>query len=209
MGFSYIGIMDMSPSMKSLRAIGVSSVISDRWISELQAPHRHYHTLGHIAHILSCYEEIGGSDPAIIAAAWLHDIRYDATRGDNEEVSAEIAREDLRGTNMDIPLVVDIILDTKHHQGATPMTALFNDLDLIIIGARPSRYEEYMRNIRREYAFVPLDVYAAKRAEILEGFNEKQVFKTELFAIYEKAAHRNLQMEIELLRRNPDLIEVL
>ena len=196
-------------SQQSIRIIGVSDEIAQRWIDELQAPHRHYHTLAHISHILSHYAEIGGDDPAILAAAWLHDIRYDATRGDNEEVSAEIATHDLLGTKVDIPLVVDIILDTKLHAGGTPERDLFSDLDLLILGSKRITYMDYARAIRREYSFVPLDVYATKRAEVMRAFNEKQIFRTDHFKSLEKDAHRNLQMEIELLERDPNLIEVI
>jgi predicted metal-dependent HD superfamily phosphohydrolase len=199
----------MSISLKSLKAIGVATEISDRWIAELQAEHRHYHTLSHISHIIQEYDALGLRQPEMYAAAWLHDIRYDPQRGDNEEVSAEIAREDLRGTSLDIPLVVDIIIDTKHHAGGSPLRDLFNDLDLLIFGTMTATYDHYMRAIRREYAFVPLDVYATKRAEILRGFDAKQVFRTNHFSGREKTAHRNLQREIELLERDPNLIEVI
>lgn len=200
----------MSISQKSLKVIGVATDISEGWITELQAPHRHYHTLSHVAHIIQAYDGLGESDPALYAAAWLHDIKYDATRGDNEEVSAEIAREHLRGTAIDIPLVVDIIIDSKHHRGGSPIKDLFCDLDLLILGTEWPHYEHYMRAIRKEYAHVPLDDYTKGRANILERFDEKQIFKTEYYRDREKTAHRNLQREIELLRSQPEyFVEVV
>jgi predicted metal-dependent HD superfamily phosphohydrolase len=196
-------------SQKSLKVIGVSKEISDRWITELMAPHRHYHTLAHIAHIIQEYDTLGMTQREIYAAAWLHDIRYDATRKDNEEVSAEIAKEDLQGTSVDIPLVVDIILDTKYHQGGAPILDLFSDLDMSILGSRQITYDHYMVAIRREYAHVPLTDYAAGRAKVLRGFDDSVIFKTDHFASREKDAHRNLQREIELLENSPHLIEAM
>jgi predicted metal-dependent HD superfamily phosphohydrolase len=190
----------MSISQRSLKVIGVSDEVAARWLAELQAPHRHYHTLTHISHIINevttlaiDHPEVEAMLPVIYAAAWTHDIRYDATRNDNEEVSAEIAKVDLAGTQVDIDLVVDIILDTKKHEGGTPIRDLFSDLDLLIFAANRTCYDFYVGAIRREFAHVPLEDYLKGRAAVLRHFNEKTIYRTDYFAKCEKGAHRNLQ----------------
>jgi predicted metal-dependent HD superfamily phosphohydrolase len=205
----------MSISKRSLKVIGVSDEIAARWVAELQESHRHYHALAHISHIINeattlaiDHRDVEAMLPTLYAAAWTHDIRYDATRNDNEEVSAEIAKEDLKGTEIDIPLVVDIIIDTKKHEGGTPIRDLFSDLDLLILGSNTSSYNFYMHAIRREFAHVPLEAYTKGRAAVMRSFDERRIFKTDYFAHYEKPAHRNLQREIELLEREPNLFEV-
>lgn len=192
---------------RTILDIGVSQEIGERWMAELSRPHRHYHTVAHIYHIVNTYNRLGMSDPNIYAAAWLHDIRYDAQRTDNEEVSAEIAKEDLKGTAIDIPLVVDIILDTKHHGGGSPTLDLFSDLDLAIFSGYGEQYDSYMLNIRKEYSFVPLDIYAEKRALVLEKFDSQQIYRTEHFRSREQLAHINLKREISILRTCPEAID--
>ena len=59
----------------------------DRW----QEPHRHYHTIDHLAAVLSIVDAQAdeADDPqAVRLAAWFHDAVYDPRRTDNEELSA-------------------------------------------------------------------------------------------------------------------------
>lgn len=180
---------------ESLALLALPETITGRWLLQLSEPQRHYHTLDHVKAMLSHYE---GESPEMVAAIWLHDIVYDPTAPDNEERSAEQARADLPpGSGTEI--VVRLILDSKHHLGGDPWTDLFNDLDLGIIGSDSRVYERYAEQIRREYAFVPDDVYRAGRAAILRGFNERQIFKTSDFRHLEHQAHANLEREIDRL----------
>jgi predicted metal-dependent HD superfamily phosphohydrolase len=57
----------------------------------------------------------------------------------------------------------------------------FIDLDLSILGDCPEKYEEYSENIRKEYSFVPDDVFCQGRLNIVDNFlkkvNNKDLFK--------------------------------
>ena len=181
---------------ESLDIVGVDPTIRAAWLAELRAPHRHYHTLDHIAAIVRLY---GGDVPEIHAAAWLHDIRYDAARHDNEELSAQIAAVDLAGTSIDIAEVQRIIIDTKHHAGGDPTLDLFCDLDLAILSAERDAYAAYAEAIRREYAFVPEAAWRAGRAAVLRTFDTRRIYKTARFASREAQAHDNLRWEIGAL----------
>src|SRR6266508_1007627 len=59
----------------------------DRW----REPHRHYHTLAHLAAMLA----IVGQWPVVELAVWFHDAVYDPRATDNEEASAELAERSL------------------------------------------------------------------------------------------------------------------
>lgn len=180
---------------ESLTLLALPETTTNRWISQLSEPHRHYHSLDHIKAMLSHYD---GRLPEIVAAIWLHDIVYDPRADDNEERSAAQARADLvPGPSTEI--VVRLILDSKHHAGGDALTDLFNDLDLGIIGSDPAVYDRYAAQIRREYAFVPDAVYRPARAGILRGFNQRRVFKTQGFHHLEDRAHANLEREIDSL----------
>jgi predicted metal-dependent HD superfamily phosphohydrolase len=181
---------------ESLALLSLPDATTRRWQMQLHEPHRHYHTLHHVEAMLRWYD---GSDPAVVAAIWLHDIVYDPKASDNEERSAEQARADLAaGPNAD--LAVRLILDTKHHAGGDPFTDAFNDLDLAIIGSSPETYDRYAEQIRLEYAFVPEAAYRAGRAEILQEFDKCKIYKTTGFQRFEAQAHSNLQREIGRLQ---------
>src|SRR5882724_13070515 len=68
------------------------------------APGRYYHNLTHIDDCLSALARVDNLSAAereiLSEAIWWHDVVYDATRSDNEELSAQLAeqhvREDLR-----------------------------------------------------------------------------------------------------------------
>jgi predicted metal-dependent HD superfamily phosphohydrolase len=68
------------------------------------SPGRHYHNLTHIEDCLGALARVENLSPLdreiLSAAIWWHDVVYDATRADNEELSAQLAerhlREDLR-----------------------------------------------------------------------------------------------------------------
>jgi predicted metal-dependent HD superfamily phosphohydrolase len=181
----------MTPD-ESLALLNLPEATTRRWQMQLHEPHRHYHTLHHIEAMLRWYD---GSNPAIVAAIWLHDIVYDPKASDNEERSAAQAQADLpAGPSTD--LAVRLILDTKHHAGGDPFSDAFDDLDLAIIGASPATYDRYAEQIRREYAFVPEAAYRAGRADVLREFDKRTIYRTPGFQRLEAQAHINLQREI-------------
>jgi predicted metal-dependent HD superfamily phosphohydrolase len=56
-------------------------------------PHRVYHDLRHVAHVLVELDRAGVDDPAAAWAAFFHDAVYRPGRRDNEARSARLARE--------------------------------------------------------------------------------------------------------------------
>ncbi len=205
---------------RSQEILKVSHDIMMSWLRRLSERQRHYHTLDHISALLGHYRDIEMEAPidnaVMHAAIWLHDIVYDPTRPDNEEQSAEVAKADLIDSvfqkdfdGCGVVDVVDVILATKKHEGESMYNLLFNDLDMSIIGANPQAYMQYATDIRREFMHVPLALYAEKRAEILEAFNEKVIFRTPYFTDREEQAHANLKREIKFLREYPDALEMM
>lgn len=83
-------------------------------------------------------------------------------------------------------------------------TKIFLDLDLCILGTNNEKYRNYIRNIRKEYVFVPDKIYTKERIKILENFlNQEFIFKTERFQnLYEKMARKNIKYEIKSLSEN-------
>lgn len=190
----------MSPE-RSLALLGLPEVLTDGWAAQLREPHRAYHTDKHIARMLADVPA-GEERRELIAAIWLHDIVYEPTRGDNEERSAEQASRDLAGTAIDAGEVAALILGTKHHQGASPLQNLLNDIDLAILATDEADYADYARAIRREYAHVPDTAYRSGRAAVLRRFLEQAlIYHDARFRPREATARRNLEREIAELER--------
>lgn len=172
-------------------------------------PERFYHTFGgHIENCLAEFRWMGKNarDPlAVSMALILHDAVMDFQRSDNEEQSAAYARDLLTRMNAPrnfIDTVVELILATKHD--AIPHSEdakLVADIDLSILGKNRWLFNRYDRQIRKEYAFVPEEIFKEKRAEILQKFLDRPaIFSTAHFRKkYELRARQNLEQLIKKL----------
>jgi predicted metal-dependent HD superfamily phosphohydrolase len=173
---------------------------------QYNAARRYYHTLEHIANMLNLVQEFSDSlkNPvAVELAVWLHDVIYDSRAKDNEERSADFARELLTRLEAPIPLITEterLILLTKTHRTTPEDTdgLVLLDADLSILGAPAAEYERYAANIRQEYSHVPEELYRAGRLKVLHSFVERaHLFLTPaLQARFEGQAKANLQLEI-------------
>jgi predicted metal-dependent HD superfamily phosphohydrolase len=168
-------------------------------------PGRHYHTLQHLAECLAAFEANAAlaQHPAQVEAAlWFHDAVYDPRGGANEEASAQLALAALAraGAPAEFAGQVAHLVRVTEHRGvpATPDEMLLVDIDLAILGADEARFDEYERQVRLEYAFVPDDVFYPKRAEILRGFLARpRLYGSARFhERLEDAARRNLARSI-------------
>jgi predicted metal-dependent HD superfamily phosphohydrolase len=170
--------------------------------------HRAYHTRRHLDECFAAFDEVRSlaEHPAEIElAVFFHDVFYDTRRSDNEERSAEWARDALIEGGGD-PLVAErvraLVLASKTHavEGAGD-AALFVDVDLAILGAESARFDEYDQQIRQEYSWVPEDAYRDGRRRVLEGFAERaHVFATPWFRDkLDARAKANLRRALERL----------
>ena len=162
-----------------------------------------------LTHIEDCLaalarvENLSALDREILSAAiWWHDVVYDATRADNEELSARLAeqhvREDIRQE------VGRLIRLTKTHDVKPDdrLGAILISIDLSILGAEPARYDAYAAAIRQEFIHVPEGDYRAGRAKVLSQFAARPVvFPDAAFAArYDRQARENLARELASLR---------
>ena len=124
------------------------------------------------------------NDPvAVEAAIWFHDLVYDTHAKDNEEQSAQVAKQVLGQVGMNevfTSSVVNLILATKHSAVPEENDAKFMiDLDLAILGQGERDFDEYESNIRQEYAWVSDEQFATGRAAILQPFLDRpSIFTT-------------------------------
>jgi predicted metal-dependent HD superfamily phosphohydrolase len=171
---------------------------------------RHYHTLHHLMECLELFAETRqlAEQPAEVELAlWFHDAIYEVKRHDNEIRSAEWAQRALRKAGADDALVAriyELVMVTRHEgQPATPDQQLLSDIDLAILGARPSRFDEYERQVREEYKHVPSPTFKAVRRQLLQGFLARpRIYHTQWFyERRERLARGNLERSLRQLSR--------
>jgi predicted metal-dependent HD superfamily phosphohydrolase len=178
----------------------------DELVAAYTAPGRHYHNLQHIE---DCLGALAGVDNLTAAereilteAIWWHDVVYDPTRSDNEELSAGLAE---RHIHPDLRQEVGrLIRLTRTHQVASEdrLGAILISIDLGILGAEPARYDAYAAAIRQEFIHVPDPDYRAGRAKVLSQFAARPVIFPDagFAATYDRPARENLARELASLR---------
>jgi len=178
----------------------------EQLVAAYAAPDRHYHNLAHIEDSLAALTRVENLSPRereiLSAAIWWHDVIYDATRADNEELSAQLAEAHVRKDIADE--VGRLIRLTKTHDVARDdrLGAILISIDLSILGAEPARYDAYAAAIRQEFIHVPETDYRAGRARVLGQFAARPViFPDAAFAArYDRQARENLARELASLR---------
>jgi predicted metal-dependent HD superfamily phosphohydrolase len=168
-------------------------------------PHRAYHTLQHLEECFATLEpaaSLSRRPGEVEAALWFHDAVYDTRAHDNEARSAQWAREALLTASAD-PATADrvhaLVLATAHRTPPADRDAqLLVDVDLAILGAAETRFGEYERQIRQEYAWVPDEVFRERRARVLTSFIERPaIYSTAHFARrLEEPARANLRRSL-------------
>jgi predicted metal-dependent HD superfamily phosphohydrolase len=201
---------------------------SDLWFQRVYCRHtesgRFYHTVVHLKEILDYLQILQESGilafeqqlhTTIVWATFFHDIVYDPKSNRNEKDSAELFQEFSKSISMPettAKATEIMILATEKHE-IIPMEdsplleavqAFFLDLDMAVLGKQSDAYLSYACMIRKEYSFVPHDVYCTKRAEVLQKFldESKTIYLTIPFQeALEGRARENLKQEIALLQK--------
>lgn len=172
-------------------------------------PHRHYHTLDHVAACLEWldhYRHVAADPLCLELALWAHDVIYDPRASDNEARSADwFAQQfaDSHLTDLQRARVHELIMATIHpHPPTDQDMALLQDIDLSILGADAELYDRYEGWIRQEYDFVPEAAFRKGRSAVLESFLDRTVLyhTAELSEPLEVSARDNISRALELLR---------
>lgn len=169
-------------------------------------PSRYYHTMQHIQDCLIALQDVSDQINdlhAVTMAIFFHDIVYDTKSSTNEEDSAETMKQMLSTFNFDdsfIERVYDLIILTKHPSNTDDNDALYLiDIDLLILSSEPKIFIEYCDNIRREYNWVPEDIYNKKRTEFLSSMIlDEEIYKTSSYKQNNVLAKENILKELKL-----------
>lgn len=156
--------------------------LRDELLAGYAEPQRHYHTQQHLEECLALLEQVrdlAEHPEEVEMALWFHDAIYDVKGSGNEERSAEWAHRALVAAGV-APTAAErvrqLVLVTRHDgvPGNVDEQVLV-DIDLAILGAERPRFDEYERQIRDEYAFVPGFLFRRKRRQILRTFLDRPV----------------------------------
>jgi len=196
---------------RSWRELGQPAADEDlfrRLVDCWSEKHRHYHTLQHLDECLDLFEKVRATAQRpgeIELALWFHDAFYDPKRDDNEERSAQWARDCVLEAGLPADTadrLHSLVMATRHE--AVPEDAdaqLLVDVDLAILGSDAARFDESDEQIRREYAHVPEDEYRAGRRRVLGEFLARpRLYSTDYFySRYERQARENLSRTLARL----------
>lgn len=171
---------------------------------------RYYHDARHVAKCLEWLQRMRhlAQRPGEIAVAiWFHDAVYDPRRSDNEERSADWARQFLQSSKAAPEItrrITEMILATKTHDVPSGDGALMMDIDLSILGTDETAFDAFERDVHREYAWVAEEKYRAGRATILQEFLDRNpIYQIrEMRDLLEQTAKKNLARRIKELRTN-------
>jgi len=168
-------------------------------------PHRRYHNCNHLADCLRILDSHikEANDPLVVETAlWFHDVIYIVGAKDNEERSANLARQLLDPLGVSAEFVNSVraaILATKH-QTAPPTgdARLVCDIDLSILGASPDRYTLYAEAIFAESRLSPDTFNPLRRAFLKAMLSRPRVFHTTIFRDeFEATARQNMSREYD------------
>jgi predicted metal-dependent HD superfamily phosphohydrolase len=184
-----------------LQARGDGAALKQALLAAWAEPQRSYHTQQHLSECLALFDahrHLAVEPAEVEVALWFHDAIYAVRASDNEARSADWAEAELRRACVPEPRIARVrshVLATRH--SALPEgsdQALLVDIDLSILGAPRARFEEYERQVREEYRWVPGFLFQLKRKQILAQFLARDaIFNTPAIRdALEAAARENL-----------------
>ena len=192
----------------SLGVHDTNNSLFDELVARYSEAHRKYHTCQHLNECIATLEaalELAEHPGEVEMALWFHDAIYDPKRQDNELQSALWAKNstlEAGATSQCADRIYGLVMATQH--AARPSSRdeqLLVDVDLSILGAAQERFDEYERQVREEYAWVPDWLFRRKRRAILESFLAHPfIYCTSHFrSALEAAARENLGRSISRL----------
>jgi predicted metal-dependent HD superfamily phosphohydrolase len=170
----------------------------------LNAPHRRYHTLGHIHDCLRRLDKVAPllrDSDAVELGLWFHDAIYEMDCGANEQHSAELFEELAQGADPAFRRRVSgLIMATRHIGGERDHDRRYIvDIDLAGFGAP---WDEFMRKgeLLREESPTKTDAqYHSAQVSFLQRLQRRRhFFATQYFRDrYETQARANLRRLLE------------
>ncbi len=168
-------------------------------------PHRRYHDVRHLTECLDAAARLGAGRAELLAL-WFHDAVHTNTPGADEAASAELLRGLLTGRVAEqlVGEAVRLVLLTRHHRpdAGDRAGAAVCDADLWVLGARPDRYAESVRDLRAEIRLDDRDWLAWRRRRLVERL-ARPIYHSPAALRREGRARANLSAELAALPVRP------
>lgn len=187
-----------------------SALVHQQLVDAYAEPQRLYHTLPHIQHCLTMFEEVHellNHADSVSLAIWFHDAVYVPGASDNEQCSADWFMALTKGSfeNDLRDCVYALIMATLH--GASDITEhdakFMVDIDLSSFGMPWSIFSHDSENVRGEFPgmtdaeFYPKQCAFSQRLLQNPGFFQSDYF----YQHYEVQARKNLQNYFDLINK--------
>jgi predicted metal-dependent HD superfamily phosphohydrolase len=194
------------------RHLGRTSV-SIAWfetvLGQYRATGRHYHGVRHVRWVVRHVTGLAAAArdlDAVIAAAFFHDVVYDPIQSGNEMASAQLADRALTELGWQPErrrhVMAMIEATISHDSGTTDAdTQVLLAADLAVLAAVPSRYGDYARAVRREYAHLGNDEWRAGRSAVLRSLLDRRYLFAPALDVddWELRARANIAAELAIL----------
>jgi predicted metal-dependent HD superfamily phosphohydrolase len=184
---------------------------------------RYYHNEKHLDFCLTIHNECTDARYNLFVSIALifHDVIYSPLCDNNEEESVKFMRNYLLAhkskisfpcTEGNLNYISRLIIATKnddhswwHDFGDSDMRydcMYIRDIDRAILCTKPDVYDNYGKNVRKEFSFLSDYTYNMSRLSFLKETLESRIYKTEYFyREYEKKAIANIKREISNLEK--------
>jgi predicted metal-dependent HD superfamily phosphohydrolase len=182
-------------------AIDESAIIHQQLMDSYSEPQRYYHTLDHIEHCLSLFDNISSklkSPHALELAIWFHDVIYQPGAANNEQLSADQFMRTTKNRFDDSlrNIVYQHIMATLHlHSEMNHAdTQYMVDIDLSSFGLPWPEFIHDSENLRREMAHLSNEDYCRKQSAFQQALMDRpRFFRSDYFyQNYESQARQNL-----------------
>lgn len=185
---------------------------------------RHHHDIRHVCSLLTRLGEIISQTHHphhVVVAAFYHGAvfsteaaqTYTRNGGENEEESADFAREELRALGIEADQVEAIASLISHlkHRGESEIgidLATLQDAHLGSLAVDPRRYAKYLDDVAAEYSHIPTRDFLEARREIARRLlSRKHLFHSPLGQKWEEPARENLTAEIGRINKRLDTLD--
>ncbi len=186
--------------------------VFEQLLAVYRNPGRYYHTIEHGMEVATTTRTLAGdlsSDERddVALAAWTHDSHYHRHADDNEDRSADLARDAARQLGMSserVERVAELVRVSSHTiTPATHLQAMMCDADLATLAKPWDFYMIDVANIRAELAVDEHSMWRTTRLAMLNFFETKNPLYHSRVAAqrWEAAAVANRQREQALLTR--------
>lgn len=160
-------------------------------------PHRHYHTLEHIAYMFNTAKEYGVElNEAQRLAIWWHDAVYELGSPINENDSVVLMKNTIDLSDDLLVRATDIIFDTQSHVPKTQESAIVCDLDMFVFADNFNVHHRYTQQIQREFKDIPRDEYRTGRIKFLQKLRDTPILYSNMFGKYRLHAVHAIDKEI-------------